>query len=228
MDKLINNHNVTILKHNSKLEISLIDQEKYLVLINDKSKEKYDLDFTVNNKFTKLFIADISSLNLNCNIKFNFLNESAKIYLYMASLTEQKFSKNFKIHAYHDKKQTISDLHIYGVAKDESSINVICKSEIKEGSIDSETHQEIRLTILDKTSKASSDPILIIDENEIMASHANAIGMLDREQIFYLQSRGLSYDNAKNLIINGFFKPIIDEFNNYNVQENIMTKLERV
>lgn len=58
-------------------------------------------------------------------------------------------------------------------------------------------------------AKGKSVPSLEIDENEVKAGHGSTIGRPDEEQLFYLQSRGLSEKEAEQLIIGGFFEPII-------------------
>lgn len=59
-------------------------------------------------------------------------------------------------------------------------------------------------------AKGRSVPSLEIDENEVKAGHGSTIGRPDENQLFYLQSRGLSEKEAEQLIIGGFFQPIIN------------------
>lgn len=55
-------------------------------------------------------------------------------------------------------------------------------------------------------SKAVSIPELEISNDQVQASHASAIGPVDQSQLFYLMSRGFSYDLALNLIIKSFLE----------------------
>ena len=63
---------------------------------------------------------------------------------------------------------------------------------------------EIRVLLLDSTAYATADPELEIEANNVKASHAASIGQIDPEQVMYLMSRGLSMEEAKSMIINGF------------------------
>ncbi len=63
---------------------------------------------------------------------------------------------------------------------------------------------EIRVLLLDSTAYATADPELEIEANNVKASHAASIGQIDSEQVMYLMSRGLSMEDAKSTIINGF------------------------
>ena len=72
--------------------------------------------------------------------------------------------------------------------------------------------------VFDPNSDAIAKPILKIDENDIEASHAAAVGKISDEQIFYLTSRGLSNEEAKMLITLGYLKPIFKGFDEDKVE----------
>jgi Fe-S cluster assembly protein SufD len=63
---------------------------------------------------------------------------------------------------------------------------------------------ELRVLMLDKTARAVAEPELEIEANNVKASHAASVGQVDKEQILYLMSRGLSQESAQEEIINGF------------------------
>jgi Fe-S cluster assembly protein SufD len=69
-----------------------------------------------------------------------------------------------------------------------------------------------KIVLFDDNAKAKSMPILKISENDISASHATSVGTLNENEVFYLTSRGISEDMAKNLITLGYFNPIISKF----------------
>jgi Fe-S cluster assembly protein SufD len=57
---------------------------------------------------------------------------------------------------------------------------------------------------------ADSVPNLEIDTNDVRCSHASAVGPIDAEQRFYLESRGVPPGRAEELIVNGFFSEILE------------------
>jgi len=63
---------------------------------------------------------------------------------------------------------------------------------------------ELRVLTLDKTAIATVEPELEIEANNVKASHAASVGSIDKEQILYLMSRGLSEKQAMNEIVEGF------------------------
>ena len=62
----------------------------------------------------------------------------------------------------------------------------------KKGCAQAQSHQTTRVLTLGKDHTAKVIPLLLIDENEVKASHALSIGQPDEEQLYYLCSRGLS------------------------------------
>ncbi|MAF99446.1 MAG: Fe-S cluster assembly protein SufB [Nanoarchaeota archaeon] len=65
--------------------------------------------------------------------------------------------------------------------------------------------------ILDDQSKSNTIPELKIENNDVDAAHEAKVGKISEEAIFYLQSRGLSEEQAMQMIVTGFIEPIIRE-----------------
>ena len=53
-------------------------------------------------------------------------------------------------------------------------------------------------------------PNLDIEENDVRCSHASTVGPVDEDQLYYLESRGVSPERAERLIVLGFFDDVID------------------
>ncbi len=63
--------------------------------------------------------------------------------------------------------------------------------------------------VLSREARTDAIPSLLVDENEVNASHAATVGSLDEEKIFYLMSRGLTREEALKFIIKGTFDPVL-------------------
>lgn len=74
---------------------------------------------------------------------------------------------------------------------------------------------------LSKTSRTDSIPGLEIDANEVKAGHGSTSGQIDEEQLFYLQSRGLPFAEAKRIIIQGFVGEMIDRIPDETLREQV-------
>jgi len=64
---------------------------------------------------------------------------------------------------------------------------------------------------LDESSEFNAKPELEIYADDVKCSHGSASGSLDENSIFYLMSRGLSYQQSKELLINGFVLDVIEK-----------------
>jgi Fe-S cluster assembly protein SufB len=64
--------------------------------------------------------------------------------------------------------------------------------------------------ILGKDARADAIPGLEIETNDVKATHSASVAQINDEELFYLMSRGLSEDEAKKMIIIGFFEPLVE------------------
>jgi Fe-S cluster assembly protein SufD len=80
--------------------------------------------------------------------------------------------------------------------------------------------------LLSPRARADALPILEIEADDVRCKHGSTTGRIDDEQIFYLMSRGLSYQEAQRMIVQGFFETVISEFPVVGLQEKIRLALD--
>ncbi|MDA4122048.1 MAG: Fe-S cluster assembly protein SufD [Thaumarchaeota archaeon] len=109
----------------------------------------------------------------------------------------------------HNSPDTTAAIHARGVLKDESQS--IFKGMIKINHVakNSNSYLAHHAMLLDKRARSDGIPGLDIDTNEVKATHSASVAQVDEEQVFYLEARGLPEDEAKKMIIVGFFEPVI-------------------
>jgi Fe-S cluster assembly protein SufD len=64
--------------------------------------------------------------------------------------------------------------------------------------------------VLTEGAGAESIPNLVIEANDVKCSHASTVGPIDEDQLYYLESRGVSPEDAERLIVLGFFDDVFD------------------
>ncbi len=84
------------------------------------------------------------------------------------------------------------------------------KIKIDRSAPDTVSHQSGSALLLSSQSKAYIIPALEVDNDQVEAGHGASIGGLDRGELTYLRSRGLSEDEAKRLLLTGFFDSLRD------------------
>jgi Fe-S cluster assembly protein SufD len=91
-----------------------------------------------------------------------------------------------------------------------------------------ETFETNRNLVLTDGCRADSVPNLEIETGEIVgAGHASATGRFDDEQLFYLMSRGITKDEARRLVVHGFFADIIRKIGVPAIEQRLMASVER-
>jgi Fe-S cluster assembly protein SufD len=109
----------------------------------------------------------------------------------------------------HNAEETVSDLLYKGALKDKSRtvwqgmIKALPDSQRING------FQANRNLMLDRTARADSIPGLEIMADDVICTHASAIGRLDEEELFYLMSRGIPRKIAIEMSVQGFFDPLM-------------------
>ena len=90
-----------------------------------------------------------------------------------------------------------------------------------------ETYEQNRNLVLTDGCRADSVPNLEIETGEIQgAGHASTTGRFDDEQLFYLQSRGIQEDEARRLVVHGFFNDIIRKIGIKGLEERLLQTVE--
>ncbi len=91
-----------------------------------------------------------------------------------------------------------------------------------------DTYELNRNLLLTEGARADSVPNLEIETGEIAgAGHASATGRFDDEQLFYLMARGIPEDEARRLVVRGFFASVVARIGVPEVQERLMVAIER-
>lgn len=90
-----------------------------------------------------------------------------------------------------------------------------------------ETYELNRNLVLTDGARADSVPNLEIETGEIVgAGHASTTGRFDDQQLFYLQSRGVPEDEARRLVVRGFFNTIVQRIGDPEISERVMSAIE--
>lgn len=125
----------------------------------------------------------------------------------------------------HNAAETVSDLLYKGALKDKS--RTVWQGMIKAlpGSQKIDGFQANRNLMLDKTARADSIPGLEIEADDVKCTHASAIGKLDQDEIFYLMSRGIPYNTAVEMSVQGFFDPLMRRIPFEGIRDRIFSRI---
>lgn len=98
---------------------------------------------------------------------------------------------------------------------------------IRANAIGTDTYEINRNLVLSGGGRADSVPNLEIETGEIVgAGHASTTGRFDDEQLFYLQSRGINEDEARKLVLRGFFEDLLGQIGVPEIDDRVRDSIE--
>lgn len=211
----------------SELIIDVPEETVYRLNIACFEKLEKEIHITINvntNGNLIAAMADFSPLSCNFHLQVNLLGEGSKAEWHLAALSNKDAKKIYETSVTHKAKHTEALMSNYGIARESSKVTFTGISAIEEGADKAKTRQEAKIIVFDPDADGLASPILKISDNDVLASHAAVVGRLNEEHLFYLESRGLSEEEAKRLIALGYLKPI----ENYYSDKDTITKIDSI
>ncbi len=99
--------------------------------------------------------------------------------------------------------------------------------QVNKGAINSKASVSCDALMLDETAKNNTFPTMKINEERVHVAHEATVGKLSGEKIFYLMSRGLTEEQAVQMVVSGFIEPVMKELPfEYAVELNKLIQLE--
>ena len=191
-DSILKNYKIDKLKNNNlKYSFNNIEQQansvsETFILSSGSNFFKNEINCNLNGEYSSAFVNGIFSLKENqqheIRTTINHLVENTKSYQLIKSVLG-KLSKA----AYQGK------------------IFVDSKAQKTDG------YQLSKAILMDETSEFNAKPELEIYADDVKCSHGSASGSLNENSIFYLMSRGLNYQQSKELLINGFLLDVVEK-----------------
>jgi len=111
----------------------------------------------------------------------------------------------------HVAPNTKSKILVKGVLDDGGVSSFKGSVKVEATAKGSKTSLEDRALVLGSSVYNHAEPIMQIETDDVEASHASTTGRVDESQLFYLQSRGLSYKEAQELLVNAFLEVPIEQ-----------------
>ena len=163
-------------------------------------------DSLLNWNVAAMYEADVYHANTT-----NILGDGSEANLKIVTLGVKEQKTYFNSEVVNQGLSSKGDILQHGVLLDRSHIVFNGVGFIVKGATGSNAYQSSRMLTLSSEAKADANPMLLIDENDVMAGHGASLGRIDEEQLYYLQSRGLTRKESSRLLVHGFLSPVISE-----------------
>ena len=157
---------------------------------------KNEINCNLNGEYSSAFINGVFSLKENqqheIRTTINHLVENTKSYQLIKSVLGKKSKSAYQGRIFVDSKAQKTD-----------------------------GYQLSKAILLDETSEFNAKPELEIYADDVKCSHGSASGSLNEDSIFYLMSRGLNYQQSKELLINGFLLDVVEKITDTEIKNLI-------
>ncbi|MFP8955603.1 Fe-S cluster assembly protein SufD [Natrialbaceae archaeon A-CW3] len=122
---------------------------------------------------------------------------------------DQHFDLDVKV--WHRAEHTTADLVTRGVTDDVARSVYEGVQDVGRDAWDTSSYQRENTLMLSDESEADASPKLIINNHDTEASHSATVGQIDEEDLLYMTSRGVTPRLARNMLVEGFFVPVLEE-----------------
>ncbi|MCL4356041.1 MAG: Fe-S cluster assembly protein SufD [Nitrososphaerota archaeon] len=193
-----------IARPNSHVDFSSIQ------LLDDQTTHLSNRGIEVSNDAR----ATMSSLSLGASVsrsRTNFYLNGRGSFAegFEIFFTDGKQRYDYETNLVHNSPDSTGSTQARGVLKGESQSIFKGMIKIVNAAKNSRSYLAHHAMILERTARSDGVPSLEIDNNEVKATHSASVAQIDEEQLFYLMARGLSPDEAKKMVVLGFFEPVL-------------------
>ena len=176
--------------------------------VNQLSNSKLNYNtFTLNSNFSRN------------DIEINLNNILSKINLNGLYLCNNSMVVDYHTTINHKAENCVSNEKFQGILMDKSKGIFNGLINVSPNAINTDANQKNQNLLLSETTSINSNPQLEIFCDDVSCTHGSTTGYLDDEMIFYLRSRGINKDQAKQILIHGFAMEIVNNINHKKVKE---------
>lgn len=198
------------IKNKSKLDIDVrIKEYASLSLFEKKTGNSFKIhyNYTLNNNSELHINKFYNAINIKEQtiINLNGENSIANYSFKTISTTIEKYD----LIVHHNSRNSVSNIYNAAVNIKDGEVLFNVSAFIPKGVKGCTAEQNGRIINMNN-NKCIINPNLYVEEADVIAEHAAAIGKFSDEEIFYMMSRGISYEMALNLLIKGFLLPSME------------------
>ena len=245
-NKIINNSEIINLGKNAKVKVLelFINQNHATFFKNTLKSYRVSEDASLNYYFVNLkknncfsynylkadifknsnfenFIFSSGTKFLKSDLNINLLDNNSECAINSGLFLNKNIHQEIKTHINHLKPNTRSNQNIKKVLSSGSKGIFQGKIFVDSEAQKTNAYQISKGLILDEKSDFTTKPELEIYADDVKCSHGSASGSLNENSIFYLMSRGLNYQQSKELLINGFLLDVVEKITDSEIKNLI-------
>ena len=217
--------------HNGVIKINALENSKIdVIVVNTMNKNSNNFEAYENiiesNASVNYTIIDIGGKNSITNYYSNILGEKAKNDLKTIYLGAENNIKDLNYIAELRGKQSFIDIEVQGALSGNAKKNFKGTIDFKKGCKKAKGNENEFCMLLSEKARSIALPMLLCTESDVEGNHSTASGKVDNQELFYIMSRGLSYNEAVKLIVKARFNKILSRIADEDLRNEITEEIE--
>ncbi len=200
----------------------------------NKNMKKVVIDY-IDNKKTEIKVSENTHLTYiliglksgEKDIVIRMEGKQAKADLIGIFIGKNNTDMKVRTLQHHLSPYSVSDLVFKSVLYDQSKFSYQGLIKIENEAQDTNAYQKNDNLILSPSAHVDTKPELEILADQVKCSHGATVGQIDKEQIFYLTSRGLPQKEAERIIIEGFLKSVLERIEDKDAYDKVQKIIEQ-
>jgi Fe-S cluster assembly protein SufD len=173
------------------------------------------------------FILQLGAHYASCDAHVEFQGEHSQASLNGVFKASEQQIHQQRLNIEHAKPHCKSSQNFRGILDDHAHGVFIGQVLVDKDAIKTEAHQSNKNLLLSKYAQMTTCPQLQIFADDVICSHGATVGQLDEDAIFYLQTRGVQQEAAKDLLVHAFIQEPIDCITSENFKQCCMDYLSK-
>ena len=240
--KLNKKNNISIVEKNVNNGLDSFNLRINKFICSDDSKLNHTIIFNDNTKSNLLgynyyesglnSIINVDSFNYESLFNKNFiqvdLNQAGgETTINTLNLTKNNEHVDNNILINHNSEHCISFQNVRNILQNKSTCVFNGKVIVADGAQKTDSNQSNKNLLLSKEATAYSNPQLEIYADDVQCGHGSTTGALDKDSIFYLQTRGIRKEQATQILIKAFAHEVIKQFSNDNIKNKAQAYIDK-
>ena len=239
--KLNKKNNISIVEKNVNNGLDSFNLKINKFICSDNSMLNHTIIFNDNTKSNLLgynyyesglnSIINVDNFNYESSFNKNFievdLNQTGgETRINTLNLTKNNEHVDNNILINHNSEHCTSFQNVRNILQNKSTCVFNGKVIVADGAQKTDSNQSNKNLLLSKEATAHSNPQLEIYADDVQCGHGSTTGALDKDSIFYLQTRGIRKEQATQILIKAFAHEVIKQFSNDTIKDEAQAYID--
>ncbi len=210
------------------IEYSLNEDSNVYSLILTEDKTSYvsrKIELAKNAKY-KVHYVGLGCETSQEKIIINLNDEGAEADFKLISVANEDTFNMYDVTINNNAPKTTANIWQKACVKSGGRNEFFATGFIGKDCSKSNNFQESRVLLLDKAATGDASPLLLINHHDVLAGHSASVSRVSGEELYYLQTRGITKNEAEKLMTIAFIRPLVDEIEDDELRSDILAKVE--